>query len=265
MMRATGSPLACRIAKVTSETPDHHHERSRTSRRTTNAVTGAAAARYFFGLASKSQSHSSPRAAYSTFLRDGQGVVLSEQEDARAPRRGSSAGSARRSACAAPGRRGAPLVDQLVEAFDARVVLADPAPGLGVVERVQHGVGVEDGVVAPGAVGRRAWPCPRSGRTCSRPDPGPTSGRSCAVRPRSASGAMASNCGRKSTDALCTVMSTPFGNPAWASSSLAFFGIVRDRAGPPRRSRTLAAVRPWPPADRGPPISFWMMACLSIA
>jgi hypothetical protein len=49
MMRATGSPLACRIAKVTSETPATTTT-SRTRRRTTNAVTGER--RYFFGLAS---------------------------------------------------------------------------------------------------------------------------------------------------------------------------------------------------------------------
>ena len=49
MMSDTGSPLACRIANVTSETPITTTT-SRTSRRTTNAVT--ARRRYFFGLAS---------------------------------------------------------------------------------------------------------------------------------------------------------------------------------------------------------------------
>ena len=49
MMRATGSPLACRIAKVTSETPTTTTI-SRTRRRMTNAVTTER--RYFLGLAS---------------------------------------------------------------------------------------------------------------------------------------------------------------------------------------------------------------------
>jgi hypothetical protein len=62
MMSETGSPLACRIAKVTSETPTATTAR-RTSRRTRNADN-----RYRLGLASKSQSHSSPRAAYWTRL-----------------------------------------------------------------------------------------------------------------------------------------------------------------------------------------------------
>ncbi len=34
---------------------------------------------------------------------------------------------------------------------------------------------------------------------------------------------IASNSGGSATDELWTVMSTPFGKPAWASSSLAFF------------------------------------------
>src|SRR5437773_4308868 len=50
-------------------------------------------------------------------------------------------------------QRRAALVDQLVQPLDPRVVLADPAARLRVEERVEHGVGVEDRVVAPRAVG----------------------------------------------------------------------------------------------------------------
>src|SRR2546430_12702265 len=49
--------------------------------------------------------------------------------------------------------RRAAFVDQLVQPLDPRVVLADPAARLRVEERVEHGVGVEDRVVAPRAVG----------------------------------------------------------------------------------------------------------------
>src|SRR5918995_4932456 len=44
------------------------------------------------------------------------------------------------------------LIDQLVESLDPRVVLAHPAAGLRVIEGVQDRIGVEDRVVAPGAV-----------------------------------------------------------------------------------------------------------------
>src|SRR5207244_5633989 len=44
------------------------------------------------------------------------------------------------------------LVDELGEALDPCIVLADPAAGLGVIERMQHGVGVEDRVITPIAV-----------------------------------------------------------------------------------------------------------------
>src|SRR5262249_58669889 len=46
----------------------------------------------------------------------------------------------------------APLVDESVEALHASIVFADPATGLGVIERMQHGVSVEDRIVPPAAV-----------------------------------------------------------------------------------------------------------------
>src|SRR5207249_5578960 len=44
------------------------------------------------------------------------------------------------------------LVDHRIEALDPGVPLADPAAGLGVIQRVEDRVSVEDGVVAPAAV-----------------------------------------------------------------------------------------------------------------
>src|SRR5436309_2069278 len=123
MMSDTGSPLACRIANVTSETPVITTAR-RTSRRTRNEdiqVRGAETASPTppHGLgAGKAGARSGIRA-----LALGLGVEEPE-----------------------------PLV-AAGGVLDARVVLADPAARLRVEERVEHGVGVEDRVVAPRAVG----------------------------------------------------------------------------------------------------------------
>ena len=77
--------------------------------------------------------------------------------------------------------------------------------------------------------------------------------------------AMASNMRAELGRRRCArVMSTPFGKPAWARSSLAFLGSYgkgcTSASKPNARGCTTVATC-WP----SPPISFWMMACLSIA
>src|SRR5881296_1135939 len=152
MMSDTGSPLACRIANVTSETPVITTAR-RTSRRTRNediqvrgAETasptpphglgaGGAGARsgiraLALGLGVEEPEPLVAAGGVLDALGDRQRVVLREQVDRRRL-----------------------LADQLVQPLDPRVVLADPAARLRVEERVEHGVGVEDRVVAPRAVG----------------------------------------------------------------------------------------------------------------
>src|SRR5437867_7004462 len=148
MMRATGSPLACRIANVTSETPTITTS-TRASRRTTNAVTSVGSA-FWPGV----EEPEPLVAAGGVFhaLADRQRVVLGEEEH----RRRFIADHLLDLGVGPPAlllvERRPPLVDQLVEAFHARVPLADPAADLAVEQRVQHGIGVEDRVVAPGDV-----------------------------------------------------------------------------------------------------------------
>src|SRR5437870_6283577 len=175
MMSDTGSPLACRIANVTSETPVITTAR-RTSRRTRNEdiqVRGAETASPTppHGLgAGKAGARSGIRAlalglgveepeplvaagGVLDALGDRQRVVLREQVDRRRLLADQLLDLRVRPLAGRLVQRRAALVDQLVEPLDPRVVLADPAARLRVEERVEHGVGVEDRVVAPRAVG----------------------------------------------------------------------------------------------------------------
>src|SRR5438552_1712602 len=152
MMSDTGSPLACRIANVTSETPTHTTAR-RASRRTRNWVIAAAQPRSALRLGVEEPEPLVAASGVLDALVDGQRVVLREQEDGRRLL-ADEVLDLRVDPLATRlihGRAG--LVDHLVEPFHARVVLADPAAWLGVEEWMQHGVGVEHRVIAPGAVG----------------------------------------------------------------------------------------------------------------
>src|SRR6266581_1934574 len=206
MMSDTGSPLACRIANVTSETPVITTAR-RTSRRTRNEDissqrgrdgpsdtshglgAGKAGARtrirpLALGLGAETAPPTPPHglgaggagarsgirslalglgveepeplvAAGGVLdaLGDRQRVVLREQVDRRRLLADQLLDLRVRPLAGRLVQRRAALVDQLVQPLDPRVVLADPAARLRVEERVEHGVGVEDRVVAPRAVG----------------------------------------------------------------------------------------------------------------
>src|SRR3989441_3094453 len=206
MMSDTGSPLACRIANVTSETPAITTAR-RTSRRTRNADilsqrgrdgpsdtshglgAGKAGARTRIRpLALKLGAETAPptpphglggggagarsgirplalglgveepeplvaAGGVLDALGDRQRVVLREQVDRRRLLTDQLLDLRVRPLAGRLVERRAAFVDQLVEPLDPRVVLADPAARLRVEERVEHGVGVEDRVVAPRAVG----------------------------------------------------------------------------------------------------------------
>src|SRR3989442_404350 len=206
MMSDTGSPLACRIANVTSETPVITTAR-RTSRRTRNADilsqrgrdgpsdtshglgAGKAGARTRIRpLAVKLGAETAPPtpphglggggagarsgirplalglgveepdqlvAARGVLdaLGDRERVVLREQVERRRLLTDQLLDLRVRPLAGRLVERRAAFVDQLVQPLDPRVVLADPAARLRVEERVEHGVGVEDRVVAPRAVG----------------------------------------------------------------------------------------------------------------
>src|SRR3989441_1267555 len=206
MMSDTGSPLACRIANVTSETPAITTAR-RTSRRTRNADilsqrgrdgpsdtshglgAGKAGARTRIRpLALKLGAETAPptpphglgagRAGARSGIRplalglgveepeplvaaggvldalgDRQRVVLREQVDRRRLLTDQLLDLRVRPLAGRLVERRAAFVDQLVQPLDPGVVLADPAARLRVEERVEQGVGVEDRVVAPRAVG----------------------------------------------------------------------------------------------------------------
>src|SRR5438093_3681760 len=175
MMSDTGSPLACRIANVTSETPVITTAR-RTSRRTRNEDilsqrgrdgpsdtshglgAGGAGARsgirsLALGLGVEEPEPLVAAGGVLDALGDRQRVVLREQVDRRRLLADQLLDLRVRPLAGRLVQRRAALVDQLVQPLDPRVVLADPAARLRVEERVEHGVGVEDGVVAPRAVG----------------------------------------------------------------------------------------------------------------
>src|SRR3989441_1022269 len=152
MMSDTGSPLACRIANVTSETPTHTTAR-RASRRTRNWVIAAAQPRSALRLGVEEPEPLVAAGGVLDALVDGQRVVLREQEDGRRLLADEVLDLRVDPLAARLIHRRARLVDELVESFHARVVLADPAARLGVEQRVEHGVGIEHRVVAPGAVG----------------------------------------------------------------------------------------------------------------
>src|SRR6266704_5774298 len=175
MMSDTGSPLACRIANVTSETPVITTAR-RTSRRTRNediqvrgAETapptpphglgaGGAGARsgirsLALGLGVEEPEPLVAAGGVLDALGDRQRVVLREQVDRRRLLADQLLDLRVRPLAGRLVQRRAALVDHLVQPLDPRVVLADPAARLRVEERVEHGVGVEDRVVAPRAVG----------------------------------------------------------------------------------------------------------------
>src|SRR6266850_1915830 len=132
IMRATGSPLACRMANVTSETPTHTTT-SRTIRRTTNLVTTRPLTPRGSALRLGVEEPEPLVAAGRVLdaLVDGQRVVLREQVDGRRLL----ADQVLDLRVDAPAPRlvhhRPRLVDHLVEPFHARVVLADPAAGLG--------------------------------------------------------------------------------------------------------------------------------------
>ncbi len=139
IMSATGSPLTWRIANVTRDTPtQHHHEAddpaneqgqhgapARGRRRPANRAAG---------FASKSQSHSSGRAAYCDLLRDAEGVVLGPQEDAGRLLADHLLDLRVDALALGLVHARARLVDELVQPLHARVPLAVPAARLGVVE-----------------------------------------------------------------------------------------------------------------------------------
>src|SRR5947199_2212835 len=152
MMSDTGSPLACRIANVTSETPTHTTTR-RASRRTKNWVIAAAQPRSALRLGVEEPEPLVAAGGVLDALVDGQRVVLREQVDRRRLLADQLLDLRVRPLAGRLVQRRAALVDQLVQPLDPRVVLADPAARLRVEERVEHGVGVEDRVVAPRAVG----------------------------------------------------------------------------------------------------------------
>src|SRR5262245_14596290 len=159
IIRATGSPLACRIANVTSVTPAHTTT-SLTTRRTKKAVIDDGG-----DLGDSLQASAAPRRSPEPrlfprlgvvqpeplvgarrvlhLLRHAERVVLGEQED----RRGLFSDQPldlRVRPLALRLIDGRPsLVDEPVQTLDAGVVLAHPAARLGVIERVEHGVGVE--------------------------------------------------------------------------------------------------------------------------
>src|SRR6266540_818552 len=167
MISVTGSPLAWRIANVTRETP-MHTTTNRRRRRIKKTVMELAGSRAHARPLERPSGRARPSSALrlgreepeplvgprlvGDLLRDAERVVLRVQED-----RGRLFADDPLDLHVGPltlglvdARTG--LVDELVETLDARVVLADPAAGLGVIERVQHRVGVKDRVVAPVAV-----------------------------------------------------------------------------------------------------------------
>src|SRR5262245_14679641 len=146
MMSATGSPLACKIMKVTRETPTHT-----TSRRTTRRMIRAGTRSVLDAGVEEPEPFVAP-GLIGDLLGDAEHVVLGPQEDARRVLLDEPLDLGVGPLPPGLVDRRAALVDQLVEAFDPRVPLADPAARLRVVERVKDGVGVEDRVVAPAPV-----------------------------------------------------------------------------------------------------------------
>ena len=216
------------------------------------------------GLASKSQSHSSPRAAYCTFFempsvsycvhrKMRRRLLPDHLLDLRVDPLALGLVHAR-----------ARLVDELVEALHPRVPLADPAARLGVVERVQHGVGVEDRVVAPGAVvavGGLALGLeelvPRRARIPhARGGPDADLGQHLADRLED----------RPELDVGAVQRDVhPVRVAGLGQQLLGLLRIVRDRASPRGRTRRPAAAPSVATCVPSPAISFWMMACLSMA
>src|SRR5256714_7141370 len=115
MISATGSPLACRMANVTSVTPITTTSR-RISRRTTNAVTSQASA---LGPGVEEPEPLVAARGVLHALGDRQRVVLREQEDRRRLLADHPLDLRVRPLARVAVERRAALVDELVEPFDA--------------------------------------------------------------------------------------------------------------------------------------------------
>src|SRR5262245_27082037 len=156
IMSATGSPLAWRMANVTRDTPARTTAR-RTTRRAMRVSTAPpyrlpGTPALFLGLGVEQPQPLVPAGRVLHPLGDAEGVVLRPQVDVRCLLADELLDLRVGALPLGLIDRRAPLVDEAIEALHARVPLADPASGLRVIERMEDGVGVEDGVVAPVAV-----------------------------------------------------------------------------------------------------------------